>query len=1062
MKNASTAAINTIKNDVEVQALPVLIAEWEHNRFSDIDSITVTPTQSPSVQWASIYDLDSITEPNRPKTGLAKARFNYNQALPFPPEYRDSPESSRYYIPGVDDVYKYFSTTQTTATSAVGGNYFFSSPIQITLLYDNPVYANKVLVGFETTYAEPEDFTVEVTYNGTTWSSVSGGIDSFGQLKRWRTPAGAWTATQTLTGATQMRGIRVTVQSMSRPGAHLDILQLGLLLEQDLTPYLESYSKEFEVSNRSVVAPIGEASSNMASVTLSNTDQIFNNDNEDSPYHGLIGKRVRFTLDLNLDLGSSTEKIREFTMWVDGWGGQEEASASISLKDSSMFLQEIEVPNVFWQNLTVGAVIWQLMDVLGFTNYAYSRHVLDTSQSVPYFWPKDNAMAWELMSELARGTQTAIYFDEYDVLQIKSHRAAFDPTETVVWQLDAVTSGLKLPDVVNIEVDDQFVTNKVQVDYRPARYSDFNDGRPKMETVWEPEEGTVTLRSSPLVKDLLVASTDMWIRQTDAAFWLYESMINIRGEILRYKGKEYVLYKIGGSVEKKWIFSQEEKELADTQSDPSLKWKNYFTGRLKIEERGMFGSGTVDHKIKQDTWSGAIMRNDRLTNIWNNGFLQKDGYVQMTSPPNADERIFHLKRHETAVTAPYVRLGGRFRFSRGGFQSGGFWFGGNNLDSGYYLNFQTTEHSDTIDKREWRHEMSLMVARTNGTPVTHVPASGSGGDGTKGYRRQIDVGAWYDIDIIFKRSTGGTNPENITVFINGVQAGNWRVDAAFRPGTTTGRWGLFVRGLSQMDFDHAYSVGTEFTSESDTSTWLDLRTGSFTSGYIQRDWKYDTTTINPFYKGKYHPQMVSRSNYAFVEFGPQVHEMRVFDVKFDSDSVPVQHSSLYMSNTSQVAIIEYTSDPFGAKFLLANASRDNAVVSGEDSLTFGIENVVNQKMFVYGRALYQNEDQSITKENEASIRRNGVSALTFESRFIQTKNMAEDVAQWVVDMWGEEIDEISAEIFGNPFLQLGDLVSLNYPMYDMSPSTHKYFVVALSNSFSQGLDTRLTLRRARS
>jgi hypothetical protein len=195
------------------------------------------------------------------------------------------------------------------------------------------------------------------------------------------------------------------------------------------------------------------------------------------------------------------------------------------------------------------------------------------------------------------------------------------------------------------------------------------------------------------------------------------------------------------------------------------------------------------------------------------------------------------------------------------------------------------------------------------------------------------------------------------------------------------------------------------------------------------------------------------------EFGPVVHEVREFDVKFSK--VPVQHSRLYFSNESQVLCPEYNSTSFGAKFILANRSRANAVVHGDDSLSFGADSVVNQRLMVYGRPVTQAEEQSITVTDDNAIRRRGEVSLDITSDWIQSKASAQALGDWIKLHWAGGCDELQVEVFGNPFLQLGDVVSVNDPLKNMTPATHKYFVNEISNSYDKGLKTSLVLRRAK-
>jgi hypothetical protein len=52
---------------------------------------------------------------------------------------------------------------------------------------------------------------------------------------------------------------------------------------------------------------------------------------------------------------------------------------------------------------------------------------------------------------------------------------------------------------------------------------------------------------------------------------------------------------------------------------------------------------------------------------------------------------------------------------------------------------------------------------------------------------------------------------------------------------------------------------------------------------------------------------------------------------------------------------------------------------------------------------------------------------------------------------------ISINIFGNPLIQIGDVVTLSYSLNGISQQ--KYFVNSISHSFEQGLQTKLSLSR---
>jgi hypothetical protein len=1032
MKVASTALKNLLIQKDEIRAIPKLTVEWEHNRFSPFatpdDPITVTPAITADLEWGSVYDLDSVALPNRPRSGIAKTRFNENGQLVTAGKYRDVPQSSRYYFGGINDPYKYWSSQQVSQTVLSSGAYLFQTPIVMTLLYSAGIVSNKIVVGFETSYAKPVSVTVEVTTNGTTWTNAGSSlvVDPDGKCTIWRTSSTGWSETKTLINPitvatyTKIRGVRLTVYSMNKPASHLDVLQLGARLESDLSEFVEDYDRDFEVSERSLIAPLGGASSNTASVSLNNMDRYFNNSNAASPFKGLIGKKARFTLDLSYDTtstgGVADDRVRELTMWTESWGNQSGSSVDVQLKDSSVLLQEADMPKVFWGDgpndayngqtaaqsvgqMTTGAVIWQIMDILGLANYEYSRNVLDNGQVIPYYWPEEDSTAWDEISAIAEGTQTAVYFDEYDTMRIKTRKTIFSTTENIDWNLDAIKNGIKLPDIVELETQDDFVANQVEITYKPTKYSNFNNGFPQMETVWEPEEETLTLRATALIKDLLTSHTVMWINLTEAAFWPYESLVNIRGEIIRYRGKEYVWRNTSGTLKYTMVYSQEDKDKLDAQSDPYLSWQNSWSGKLAITERGVQGSGIANHYIKPSTYTTMISDQtaSQYYQLNGNTCMNYLNGVMTLSPPSTGVGwgTYLTTKHETAIFNTDSIYGTRIRFPSAQIMgdktaTAGIYFAGDAAHRGYRLEISPTEFLDASGNRAFRNEISLQCTPDAGWTF---PISALGGT-TQGFAASILYDQWYDVDI--RHAVRQNYSADITVYLNGVFAGTWSVDAGTRlRWSDVGKFGLFTRSVCKAEFEYLYAINTLSQTgnaykfpEPDSSAFLDIVRGGFVSGFIEREWRYGyfITGSLGFSNGSAKAYYInnSRGDYVFDEFGPVVHEIREFEVTFDDDNTPVSNSFLYLSNESQVICTDYTADPFGAKFTLVNTSRENAILKGSDSVMFTADNSVDQTLFVYGRLLKQEDDLTVTKKDKASIRKNGLTALEIDSKYIQT------------------------------------------------------------------------------
>jgi hypothetical protein len=246
----------------------------------------------------------------------------------------------------------------------------------------------------------------------------------------------------------------------------------------------------------------------------------------------------------------------------------------------------------------------------------------------------------------------------------------------------------------------------------------------------------------------------------------------------------------------------------------------------------------------------------------------------------------------------------------------------------------------------------------------------------------------------------------------------------------------------------------------DNSSYLDIINGGYYSNQYYQDNAYKVRTVKKR-RGKKtvtYKQWYDRR--FFDEFGQEVHEVRPYEITFDKK--PVLYSTLYVSNSDQVVTDEYIHNPFGAHFIIANAARVNSVVNGEDTLTYGSSNPVQQKIIITGRTVQQAEATDYVVENEQAIRARGEISIEFESPWIQSESSAKAIGDWIVDNWSEPADEVDIEIFGNPLIQIGDNVALNYPPKDMVSTTHRYFVISVDQSWENGLTTSLSLRRNRS
>lgn len=1052
-----------LKEGLAVKALPQLIAEWNMNRYAGIQTVDNTPSEYDEGD-PEYYPIESIASPLRPsKSGIVKARASVEGIVS---EYTDRPGNKRYYLSGLDDPYKYWSSPK--ASSNVGGQNGFTTTVRPYIVYKTASWVNKIHLLFENTAAYPVDYDIDVTTDGTTWTTVGGDIQppADGKVTLYRQANGTWGTTVYRENPVKLKGIRIKVNTISALGKYLELIEMSLRLEQDLTPTLISSDSQFSMGTTSFVTPLGGASSNTASIQLSNIDGRYNNTNDESLFYGLIDKNVKFTYSMGYDTtpvgGSGTVYVREYTMFADSWAGQGEEIATVSMKDASKFLQEMKPPKMFFENMTLARIVWQLCDIMGFSDYAYEKIDDDKATVVPYFWTDGEKTIWEIFSSLAATTQSAIYFDEFGILQILTRDKAYNLGNPIAWQLDGVKNGTKQPDIVDLSQQYDYEANNVTVRYSKATMSETQQGRtPVMDIVWQPE-GDVVLRSSQLREAM--NSSQMFIRMTgsEAATWPYQGIIECEGELMRYDAKGYWYYNKSGVSTFKAIKSADEKKQVDEElSSPELRFKNAFSGWFRIVERGLWNTYPAAHTDDANGYGVKVANYKGNYKTWRGGFVhnkdQSTVSLKATTTTNVNTCYVASRGSETDKSIWYV--GTRVRFRDSGYKHGmaGIAFNLGTKDKGYFLELCRTDRLP--GGRKYQNEVNFYIRRSNGKLERFGPDKG------KGVAMAISKNIWYDIDIAIRMENGVYGDPGafvghvIEVAINGQSKMTFTIPVSKKEPLTS-RFGVFTRGSTHADFEYLYGNGTTENLHIDTTNFFDRIRGGIVSSQAYTEWLYKWHYTSHIVKRKKKYLWARYAQRFFDDFGAICHEVREFDVKFDK--APAVHSNIYFSNNTQIVCPEYMSDPFGAKFILANAYRSNAIVNGEDTLSYGADNSVEQKLMIYGRTITKEDEKTIISKNDDAIRRRGQVDTEIQPEWIQTESGAQALADWVTHHWADGCDEVEAEIFGNPLLQLGDIVSVNYPQKDFDPVHHRYFVVEIQRGYDTGYDnTKLTLRRVK-
>lgn len=1109
--NLNTNAVGTevrdaLRYNYDARATPLLLADWNMNRYSAPTVDNVLPEAKYGFN-VDCFPISSIVEPNRPNKGAAKALVG--QSL-VSSNYSD-PGDAKFYIASKDDVYKYWISPKPTGsdrlfpniTTASGGAVTSTETcVQPTVKYDKAVMTNKIIIKVENTWATPDQWTVQVATNASIndWVSVGTNnmeVSASGVLALYRGSTGTWSTTKpTVLAATNITGIRILVTSLkggttkagnptkyytgtsktigqtntplsrgtATTGANSNfaLIAIEAHYEENLTDRLISTTDTFDLSDTSQVTPIGGLTTNTAGIVLDNSDLLFDKENTSSKYYGYLDANVEFNLQYIYTINNIDHAVQQFRMFGGGWDIGD-GTVSIQLEDSSKFLKETKPRSLMYEGLPVLEIIWRILDSAGFQDYAIQAEdilALD-SHIIPIFWTNGEDAVWEVIDELATVTQTAVYFDSYNKLQVRTGESSFNRAATPDWTLRGQKEGINLPDIQTLELDNEMESNKIVVNYKKTEWN-LNDYKlPELTKVWEPD-GDLVVRASPVQYNIQKTDGMFTLHPSEVVLWPYASKVQIDTEILEYDAKDYVYYTtdpnnpLNKTVKNTaWLTTADEKKACDAKTDPEVRWRNTFSGALRIKTRGMMGTVTDTHSTntsssytaRAETFPGKALAGGHTFNY-------RDSTLDIYT---SDSTSLYRVGKSGLGARFYSKYGTKVRFNsanKAPHQIAGVYCGsqsGSDDNTGFFFEIIATESLTAEQKASGAKEIQFH----NRTP----------GAGYLNYARvnhEILQDTWYEIDVtVDLMIVNYAQVQRVRMYVNGTPVISMDILPS-TPGPWTGQYlatgpyfGVFTRYNTDASFEYLYAVDALTQLPYDDYSFYDLKTNGFNAGIFENKYLYAPTFPWPFTAP---PLPDYYTGLLFDDFGPWCHEIRDFDIKFEP--APVQSSSILNSNEFHGKLLNYTSTPWGAKFTIVNIARFHAVLNGEDNIIY-IDNAVQQAFTIIGRDLDIGDTEKVESRNEVMIRKRGVIESEISSDWLQSKAMAQSLADWIRDHWSQGVDQVSATVFGNPLLEIGDVVDVSYLEKHMSTSTHKYYVIGTSTDFEAGLSTTLTLRRVR-
>ena len=442
-----------------------------------------------------------------------------------------------------------------------------------------------------------------------------------------------------------MKGVRVVVETMSLPGIPLELIEISPRLVANLSDSLISFNLTKAASDLSGSAlPVGQIMAGVGDVTFFDSDNSFNPNNEwdfeketGSIIAKHVNKNIKFVFyEVIKKVNNSNYYVPIKTMYSETFPSRDARTGetSLSLRDFYFHFEALQAPRIFIPEASLSQAVCLLLDSVGFSNYVFKRLESESDPVIPYFFiPPDQSVA-EILSGLARATQSAMFFDEFNNFVVSTKKYLLDDSngraiDTTLYGSDVVVNKkiIRPANIISIGSKDKKVYNSGTINYT-SRYIDRTGGTIKQSKfvdktyVYKPSllwevSGTERTKSANddkterfalsavplntnLSKEIPVVSADGVIINNvfdigENAYWLskYQGLFVANGEIIKYDAVEFDIAGTG----KIWISSR--LEYLRYFSEIPFNGKMYPTGLVRIYAEPFFEtiSGTT---ITQD------------------------------------------------------------------------------------------------------------------------------------------------------------------------------------------------------------------------------------------------------------------------------------------------------------------------------------------------------------------------------------------------------------------------------------------------------------------------------
>jgi hypothetical protein len=347
--------------------------------------------------------------------------------------------------------------------------------------------------------------------------------------------------------------------------------------------------------------------------------------------------------------------------------------------------------------------------------------------------------------------------------------------------------------------------------------------------------------------------------------------------------------------------------------------------------------------------------------------------------------------------------------------------------SGYFVVVESTSLYSSQDRK------SIRIIKTNGTKMKVLADSQKSTTSTFG---GVYGATSYSIDVKVKvknliiEIVAYVNGFKITATDTTIGTG---LDEVIHP---TKRVALMAtRGTAA--FDYVYGTDIDTARYNDAAYKTNFYEGQFSNDVV------DLAFGETIYNASLEEDEYEKKKTMVDEFGTVVREISTAKVKFDSrPAFPVMWTT---GGNPYAKILASKVSNFSAEAYILNNTSTTIPLADNESSYF----------YVFGNTLGMSGDLEYATEEVSDY--TSKEPIQFQSTWLQNLTDVKSLADWIKDTVVNRGKVVSMDVFGNPFISVGDLITIKYS-YQGFAGTEKLIVTSVTHRYNAGLETAITCR----